>query len=84
MELSETMDRGLRSMAKKLRRYGGYVMAEPNDNTGRALERRGLLEKDPRVESAWQRYCLTDAGWAYVDASPTGVDTAMPERRGGE
>jgi hypothetical protein len=68
-ELSETMDRGLRAMAKKVRRYGGYVMAEPNDNTGRALERRGLLEKDPRVGSVWQRYCLTDAGWAYVDAA---------------
>ena len=59
-KLTPTMLDGLRRMAKRLERMG-CVMAEPNENTGRALLKRGLIEiADDRA--AWPRYRLTDLG----------------------
>lgn len=67
--LTETMIGGLRRMAQKLERHSA-VMAEPNENTGKALLKRGLIEI---VEDrpSWPRYRLTEAGRAAL-AQETG------------
>lgn len=66
MKLTDTMEQGLRKMAKKLERQTATV-AEPNDNTGRALEKRGLIEKTD-TQNNWNYYQLTDAGRAFLSA----------------
>ena len=66
MRLSETMLHGLRKMQEKHRRQD-TVLAEPNDNTGRALEKRGLVEF-VMERDGWRRYRVTSAGRAALEA----------------
>jgi len=62
MKLSPTMIEGLRSMAVESDRINGKsVFARPNENTGRALVARGLIERAD-VTFAWPRYTITQAG----------------------
>jgi hypothetical protein len=64
MKLTPTMLNGLTRMAAALRRQDA-VMAEPNETTGKALLKRGLIEiVDART--VWPRYRLTDAGRAAL------------------
>ncbi|WP_430438952.1 hypothetical protein [Shinella sp.] len=66
MKLTPTMLAGLRKMALKLKRQSS-TLAEPNENTGRALAKRGLVElaaDGPR--NGWNYYVLTDAGRAEL------------------
>lgn len=67
VKLTPTMLEGLRKMALKLKRQSS-VMAEPNDNTGRALEKRGLIAFAGK-SGKWNRYVLTDAGRAALERS---------------
>jgi hypothetical protein len=67
-DLSDTMKSCMRIMARKMRRGMEYCMAEPNDNTGRALEKRGYLERSP-VVSYFGQYKFTDKGLAWLEAN---------------
>ena len=69
MKLTPTMLNGLRKMAKKLERQS-QTMAEPNDNTGRALEKRGLV-RQTETRNGWNYYVLTDAGRAALSEQKT-------------
>jgi hypothetical protein len=61
-DLTPTMLNGLRRMHKDIvKRNGRPVLASPNDNTARALVRRGLLQESG-ASGGWQRYILTEAG----------------------
>lgn len=60
MKLTPTMLAGLHKMALKLQRQK-KTMAEPNDNTGRALAARGLIQFVDK-SNGWNYYVLTDAG----------------------
>lgn len=68
MKLTETMDSGLRKMAEKLKRQTA-TLAEPNENTGQALAKRGLIEKTD-TQHGWNYYQLTDAGRDYLSSQP--------------
>jgi len=66
--MTKTMERGLLAMAKKLARNNeayGYCMSEPNENTGKALVRRGMIAEVEHF-TAWPQYRLTAVGWAKV------------------
>lgn len=68
-ELSETMKIGLKRMARKLKTNpAGSCMSEPNENTGRALARRGYIE----IVSVgmYPYYTVTDKGRAWIEANP--------------
>ena len=74
--LTKTMMDGLREMAKASDRYPGSpaVLASPNDNTGRALEKRGLIKLHSCQN--WNRYTITDAGRKALDLPATWDDDA--------
>lgn len=59
-KLTPTMLAGLRKMALKLKRQS-ETLPEPNENTGKALEARGLIEFT-RTNNGWKYYVLTEAG----------------------
>lgn len=63
-KLTPTMLAGLRKMALKLKRQS-ETLPEPNENTGKALEARGLIEFT-KTNNGWRYYVLTDAGRAEV------------------
>lgn len=66
MKLTETMLAGLKKMATKSRRFGDVPMLpEPNENTGKALEKRGLIEF-VEMRSGWRHYRITEAGRAAL------------------
>lgn len=67
VKLTPTMLEGLRLMEIKLRRQR-TTMAEPNENTGRALAKRGLIEFVEKSRG-WNYYVLTDAALAALAAS---------------
>nr|DAE48935.1 MAG TPA: Transcriptional regulator PadR-like family [Caudoviricetes sp.] len=60
MKLTPTMKEALARMADKLK-YRSRVFSEPNENTGRALLKRGLIEVVGK-SGGWNLYVLTDAG----------------------
>ncbi len=60
-KLSPMMEKGLRRMAENLA-SANAVMACPTDNTGKALERRGLIEFVCLNSGGWRTYRLTPAG----------------------
>jgi len=62
--LTPTMLAGLKKMARYLERRS-ETMAEPNDNTGRALLNRGLLEF-VHQKNGWNYYRITPAGRAAL------------------
>ncbi|WP_430439035.1 hypothetical protein [Shinella sp.] len=64
MKLTPTMLAGLRKMALKLKRQSS-TLAEPNENTGRALAKRGLVEY-VETSNGWNYYVLTDVGLAEL------------------
>lgn len=64
MKLTPTMLAGLRKMALKLKRQSS-TLAEPNENTGRALAKRGLVEY-VETSNGWNYYVLTDVGRAEL------------------
>lgn len=70
MKLTPTMEAGLRRMAYNMGKYNMAVMAEPNDNTGKALEKRGLVARANKPGDAWNRYTLTEAGKKWLEESP--------------
>jgi len=61
MKLTPTMLHGLAQMEKNLRRQP-ETLAEPNDNTGKALEKRGLVVRVAEKTNGWNYYRLTEAG----------------------
>ncbi len=63
-DLSPTMLNGLIKMHEKLKRWS-FIMAEPNENTGKALEKRGYI-KFVQYTGAFRTYVLTEAGEARV------------------
>lgn len=65
MKLTPTMIHGLRKMELKLKRQSS-TMAEPNENTGRALAARGLIELAETTKNGWNYYVLTEAGRALL------------------
>lgn len=65
MKLTPTMLSGLARMARNYDRYG-TTMAEPNENTGRALEKRGMIEA-VGISGPWRRYRITPAGRAALE-----------------
>lgn len=67
-DLTPTMLEGLRKMEMKLRRQTA-TLAEPNENTGKALLRRGLLERTD-TQNGWNYYTITDAGRSVLDVKP--------------
>lgn len=64
LKLTPVMIKGLQRMALKLKRIE-TCMAEPNDNTGRALVKRGLLE-EAEPYNGWKQYRLTDKGRKFL------------------
>ncbi len=64
MTLTPTMLEGLKQMAEKIR-YRRASLAEPNDNTGKALEKRGLIAFSEK-HNGFNYYVLTDAGRALL------------------
>lgn len=64
MKLTKTMIEGLRRMAVRLETRSA-VMAEPNENTGKALLARGLIEI-AKERPAWPLYRITPAGRAAL------------------
>ena len=64
LKLTPTMLSGLYKMAQKLKRQSD-TMAEPNDNTGRALAVRGLVQFVEQ-RRGFNYYVLTDAGRAEL------------------
>lgn len=60
MKLTPTMKDALAVMADKLK-YSSSVFSEPNENTGRALLKRGLIEVVGK-SGGWNLYVLTEAG----------------------
>lgn len=66
-KLTPTMLVGLEAMERKLRRQS-KSLAEPNENTGQALLKRGLIEFVGK-ENGWNYYVLTDAGRAALEAN---------------
>lgn len=60
MKLTPTMLHGLRHMATRLKSQRS-TLAEPNENTGKALVARGLIELVDK-SNGWNRYVLTAAG----------------------
>jgi len=62
--LTPTMLAGLKKMALKLERQQ-QTIAEPNDNTGRALEKRGLVEFI-HTRNGWNYYRITELGRAAI------------------
>jgi hypothetical protein len=64
VKLTATMLAGLAKMAAGLKKHQA-VMAEPNEATGRALLKRGLIEVVVD-RSAWPLYRITDAGRAAL------------------
>lgn len=67
VNLTPTMLNGLRKMALNLMRQS-VTLAEPNENTGRALAKRGLIElADNGPRNGWNYYVLTHAGRAVVE-----------------
>jgi hypothetical protein len=64
--LTPAMLNGLREMDENLKRWG-TTMAVPNENTGRALESRGLIEVIGK-SGKWNRYVLTPAGRQALEA----------------
>lgn len=60
-KLSPMMQKGLRRMADNLT-TANAVMAYPTDNTGKALERRGLIEFVRLNSGGWRTYRITPAG----------------------
>lgn len=64
VKLSPTMLEGLRLMEIKLRRQR-ITMAEPNESTGRALLKRGLIEFVEK-SNGWNYYVLTESGRAVL------------------
>lgn len=68
-KLSQAMEIGLRHMAKALTRMDA-VMPYPTDNTGKALERRGLIEFVRLNSGGWRTYRLTPAGRAALEREP--------------
>lgn len=67
VKLTPTMLSGLRKMALKLKRQSS-TLAEPNEGTGRALAKRGLIEF-VETSNGWNYYVLTDAGRAELEKS---------------
>ena len=67
VKLTPTMLAGLRKMALKLKRQS-ETLPEPNENTGKALAARGLIEF-VKTSNGWNYYVLTDAGRAEVARS---------------
>lgn len=67
-KLSPMMLKGLRRMAESLTRSGA-VMAYPTDTTGKALERRGLVEFAGLNSGGWRTYRLTEAGRRALESS---------------
>lgn len=63
-KLTPTMYEGLKVMAGKLLRQPS-VLSYPNENTGKALLKRGLIEY-VETRDGWRRYVLTDAGRAAL------------------
>jgi|GEM_PF-3262723 len=61
MKLTETMLHGLAQMARYSDRRGNPVMAEPNENTGKALMKRGLIELTGS-NGGVNLYDITEAG----------------------
>lgn len=61
MKLTETMAHGLAKMALFYDRRGAPVMAEPNENTGKALLKRGLIEL-AGSSGGVNLYVITEAG----------------------
>lgn len=69
MKLTPTMLAGLQKMAQNLKRQSA-TMGEPNDGTGKALERRGLVERVEHNSSGWNYYVLTAAGRSALSKEP--------------
>lgn len=67
-KLTPTMLNGLRRMAARLKTRQG-VMSEPNEATGKALLKRGLIEV-VEARGHWPLYRLTDAGRAALTQEP--------------
>lgn len=61
IKLTPTMMAGLEKMAEKLKRQSA-TLAEPNENTGKALEKRGLIERTDTI-NGWAYYRITHAGF---------------------
>jgi len=59
-ELTETMKSGLLRMAKKLERQEASL-GEPNNNTAKALVKRGLVQGVGK-RNGWDYYILTEDG----------------------
>jgi hypothetical protein len=43
------------------------VLPHPNNQTGKALLARGLVEKIPRLNSPWDYYRITPEGYALLE-----------------
>jgi hypothetical protein len=63
-KLTETMLFGLRAMEARMSRQSS-VLPEPNESTGKALEKRGLIEF-VKLDKGWRYYRVTDAGRAAL------------------
>lgn len=63
-ELTPTMILGLETMAKKLLRRS-ETLAEPNENTGKALLKRSLIEATGK-KNGWNYYRITPDGYKVL------------------